>query len=671
MTTYQERIPALLLSLLAVVPLFFRGLFFQNDLLIFAVIAMLFLLLAVVCRNKPLSVSLSCDLSLGLMVLFYFLSAVRAVNVNLAVGSFYQYLLFYLLYLSVKVLAKEDADKRTVLFLFVAGCTLMSLISLLSATGALVYPGAYSASEIEKWLNGTVQYHNAFGALTLAAFLMAAALLTGKAKQVFNILLACFAYFLMFGLIMSYSRGAWVLAPLLFLVYMLFADKEKRLSFFRLAIPALLAVGCVLSPFTGAVDAQKTGMALVWLLIGLVVHGVLYAAVSFLFYKTSETKYFNKIAIAAVAVAVLLLLAVVLFPQAFPFLPQQLTDRLSGINFQSETVKERFVFYQDAWQVAKNHLILGSGGGAWQDLYGQYQTYDYATTQAHSYLMQVLIETGLVGALLWIATIGLFLFYAIRAKREQSISNDVILSAVCGALTLILHSFIDFDLSIPAILLLLWILIALLASNGKKLCFRLPRWLTATLSILLIVLSVLLRISSFYGEKGEEALGKDYTPFALEYCSKATAFNPLNAVYLSDQAYALAKSNDPEGAKNAMARALALASSNIDVQQMGISVYSQLADYESALDCVKNTIRLQPMNADNYYAYLVSLKTVVGSYIGQDRFQDAKALCKEGLAIRETMQQASAGKPEAVTLPDDVLEEYTTYFNLILANLGD
>ena len=42
-------------------------------------------------------------------------------------------------------------------------------------------------------------------------------------------------------------------------------------------------------------------------------------------------------------------------------------------------------------------MVLGAGGGAWNYLYRQYQSYNYSSSQAHNYPLQLGIETGAIG----------------------------------------------------------------------------------------------------------------------------------------------------------------------------------------------------------------------------------------------------------------------------------
>jgi len=139
------------------------------------------------------------------------------------------------------------------------------------------------------------------------------------------------------------------------------------------------------------------------------------------------------------------------------------------------SIVTRAVFYKDGFNIFKDKWILGAGGGAWNYLYRQYQSYNYASSQAHNYPLQLGIETGILGILiLIILVIALIIIYvkyykkintdaAIAFEGDSDHSTRLISSVVITSITsLLMHSIIDFDFSECAMLLLFWQLIALL-----------------------------------------------------------------------------------------------------------------------------------------------------------------------------------------------------------------
>lgn len=125
----------------------------------------------------------------------------------------------------------------------------------------------------------------------------------------------------------------------------------------------------------------------------------------------------------------------------------------------------RLILYKDGLKMFSDRWFLGGGGGAWEYLYRQYQSYNYSSSQAHNYPLQLGIETGIMGLLVLICLIFfLVLGYVRYVKKAQNrkqtdlFINTAVITAIA---TLLVHAVMDFDFSESAMLLLFWQLIAL------------------------------------------------------------------------------------------------------------------------------------------------------------------------------------------------------------------
>ena len=146
-------------------------------------------------------------------------------------------------------------------------------------------------------------------------------------------------------------------------------------------------------------------------------------------------------------------------------LSDDVAKEISGLlNLESSSYTARAEFMRCAVEIVKDHPIIGAGAGGWEALYRQYQNYSYWTTETHSHFLQVWVETGTVGLLAFLA-MWLFCFLCnqnIQGQGKRRIkATDIILgncqrSSGSGA-----HAAIDFDLSLPAMCMVLWSLLAL------------------------------------------------------------------------------------------------------------------------------------------------------------------------------------------------------------------
>jgi len=662
----------LIISLLIAIPVMFRGLFFEYDFSVYASIA--FAVLAImVLLSKGVTFSVTTDTSLTVFVALYGVMCLLGVNKGLAVTEFLKYLLIFAIYFAAKSVAKRNSGKTAIMFAVVLAAGVSAIISLFTAAGVLNYPAAYSTSEIEKWLNGTVQYHNAFGALAVCALFIGCALNKEKSKAI-KFSNVFFAYFISFGMLMSYSRGAWVTAPFAFIVYMIFADKETRLSFFEIAVTGILSTLAVLSKFTVYVESGDTKSAVLWLFAGLLIYAVLYVLVNALFKYFKEKKYFNITAVVVVAVVLALAVLVVLMPEVFSFiLPAQLVERLSGISFGAETAKERFVFYKDALDIAKRSPIFGLGGGAWQDLYGMSQSYYYNSSQAHSFIMQVLVETGILGLLAWIFTLVMFYIKAVKLLISKAADRKILAGTVAGATVLIAHSTIDFDLSISALCIILWAILAVIFAHSSEKEIVINKYASAAACMVLIIPFVTSAISVSAYSKGEEYYQNEQYKLAYEQFEKSSALKPFDAHSLSYKAASKSFYYDGGDERKElvaqMDKAERLAPESMITNQNALTVYSNFGAYEIAMEYAKKALMLQPMNLENYTSYLLSGYHVVSYYYQGENPSLAKKIADDVLSVKDYVEELNTKRTEKIEFTKE-MQQMFMYFKVVSYNVG-
>lgn len=119
----------------------------------------------------------------------------------------------------------------------------------------------------------------------------------------------------------------------------------------------------------------------------------------------------------------------------------------------------RLVYYRDSWSMILDSPIWGYGAGAWTNLQYAYRSSDYFTAYVHSEPLQIMMEVGVIGFILFAAACLWPIIRGLLAARntEPNVARLYVIRAVaCGVL--LLHSLVDFTLSFPYILGLLFIL---------------------------------------------------------------------------------------------------------------------------------------------------------------------------------------------------------------------
>ncbi|MDI3317739.1 MAG: O-antigen ligase family protein [Bacillota bacterium] len=439
------------------------------------------------------------DVAAAGFLVAYLLSTLVAVDRRSAVQEDLKILLYLLVYLTIRLAglgygrpSPERAERAALAVAAVLAATggAVAVAGIGVAAGSWQYNGAWDGTR----LYSVFQYPNTLAAYLGASLLAALALWArglggeeGGGRPALRLLgleaLAVTAYVSLFAFVFTYSRGALLVLPVTALIGLFLLPPGRRLATVLEALVLLVALlpgsfGLLLRSFPQAAGALYRATAAgqaappgsswaVWatLLAGLpvVLAGSWLAAL-----------WGGRAARAALAGARRALpgagaagaVALGLWAPSglLHLLPAPLAERLSQINLGAYSAWSRLDWTGDALRLGLRDPVLGSGGGAWNALYHQVQAYPYWSTQVHNALAQIWVEAGAVGVLAFLAVwAGLLraLLRAVRATGRLQPERRALAAAVgSAALLLGLHSLIDFNLSLSAVSVALWALLA-------------------------------------------------------------------------------------------------------------------------------------------------------------------------------------------------------------------
>lgn len=104
----------------------------------------------------------------------------------------------------------------------------------------------------------------------------------------------------------------------------------------------------------------------------------------------------------------------------YKLLPGFMANRLQGL-FANQNAIQRVVFFEDGMKLFQRSPIVGLGMGAFENGYASVQSFYYTTRYVHNHYIQSLIETGVVGLILFL---GVLLVSAAAVwkslRREES-----------------------------------------------------------------------------------------------------------------------------------------------------------------------------------------------------------------------------------------------------------
>jgi len=132
----------------------------------------------------------------------------------------------------------------------------------------------------------------------------------------------------------------------------------------------------------------------------------------------------------------------------------QVIQRFSQIHNPEVTEGRRISMASGAYHIFRDHPWTGTGVGTIVSVYPAYETAYDATIvdHVHDDHFELLAETGVLGALCWLTFIVLLAVYGFRnvSAHQDPVVRAVQLGTLVGCAGILVHSFVDFNLHIPA-----------------------------------------------------------------------------------------------------------------------------------------------------------------------------------------------------------------------------
>lgn len=306
----------------------------------------------------------------------------------------------------------------------------------------------------------------------------------------------------------------------------------------------------------------------------------------------------------------------------YKYIPETLIGRFESLFINDESSFQRMAYYTDGLKIVREHLLFGAGGKAWEALYMKYQSFPYTSTQAHNYFLQTFIETGIIGLLLLAAFIIAILKVSMTAIRKST-SSTVLKGLGIAAVSLAVHSIIDFDFSLFAVLLMVWTIIGLFGAANVNMQEHARASLKVrkaeVISVPLICIAALILAISFngglaYAKKAVEAVKAKDMASARKYYEKSASMDFLKSSYKADLAQVYdAASRKIENGKTVIAdrqlfdkaeklylSALSLDRYNPRLNALMGALYMGRGEIEKGLQYVDKSVECQPMKSIAY-----------------------------------------------------------------------
>jgi len=658
----------LLCIILGIAPLL-RGIFFEDYYIPFlAIIPLLFLFfLYKQIKNRDSKLfDHPLDYAILGMLLAYVISLFTAVNTRSSLIALMKTAAYIMIYwMCFQAVLMNKTYKSLYVTFFISGIS-MAFIGLLIYCGALNYPFLKAGDRI----GSTIEYANTLGVYMGVAYLLGLGLILSCRQSIVQAIIAGGNTLLLMSMLGSLSRGAWLLFPLMTLVYYLLDKGNRRNTLLILLITIL--PGLVMGRLFLA-QSSKSG-AILYMVLGVITTIILYYGINYIKTLILEkpglpAQLASKKAKTIIAILFVLVFGAMLFIGAKTSFSQSSIARLTQITMQDENVQSRMEYNQDAIKIIKDHPITGVGAGGWEALYHQYASHLYWSSTAHNFILQTWLEGGILGILSLVALL-LVLFHMlwktfVKFRNDESKNEQAVAfwSGTTAFLLLASHSFIDWDMSYPSVAFLFFGLLGILkalatetsdsaiqAKPSKKSRQRslTISWKKATITLFVISIVVAVCISLFsislwaggISYRSAIKIMNQNPNKALVLLNRSLTLDPLNARYSIQTAsfwQAIAISKQDQNAYNKTLlyseKAVNLEPYNIQILNNANLMYVKLGDYGKSLQLAPAIIKANPWDPSSYENLANSHLFYGLQLLEQGQLENAKSQWEECLQV--------------------------------------
>ena len=241
-------------------------------------------------------------------------------------------------------------------------------------------------------------------------------------------------------------------------------------------------------------------------------------------------------------------------PLDYRLLPDFIANRLQGL-FANQNAIQRLVFFRDGMKLFCQSPLVGQGLGAFESALYSVQSFYYETKYVHNHYIQTLLETGIVGLLLFVGLLVLAAFCIARSRKKE---NPFVPALGALLIDMTVHASVEVVFSSGFYLPLafgVFGLIGLCCGDSLPLPRKKSNLLTAAIGAFLVTFAILLGCNLQAADIGHHATSMadfqkaarldpfEWSDYAVSYVSNAPK---QNSPEIMEQAEAYVRKLDRE-----------------------------------------------------------------------------------------------------------------------------
>ncbi|MFA5575949.1 MAG: O-antigen ligase family protein [Tissierellaceae bacterium] len=352
-------------------------------------------------------------------------------------------------------------------------------------------------------------------------------------------------------------------------------------------------------------------------------------------------------------------------PLKYKYLGENFVRRVQSISAGEGSFTARMTFNKDGLKIIGERPILGTGGGGWLSIYQKHQSYPYSTALAHNFVLQMWIEIGSLGFIIFLAMMAfILLYFFISYKRTESTGERLMLLGIAITIaTMLIHAIVDFDMSLPAYAIVFWVLMGLLVNRLDGFDFKKYRFTRAfdrvstnlSLYALIFLVSILIANSSsiVYSERykvaGAQAFEDQDLDLSVENFEKVVKFDRYEGTYKMDLASLYMGKYRETDDLEYVRKAVNLVDQYLQIVPYDAFAYGNAASFnfsigeiEKGLEQLDISAGLQPMRTEIYLQKVDGYRSVIDFYINEGNTEKARSYLQQALLVKEDIERVNS-----------------------------
>lgn len=260
-------------------PPYVRGLFFEKEQLpaeIFTFVVFLAFWIYKYLKKDKRFLETPIDYASFGFVIVYLISIAASVSTRLAIAEWLKYCMFFAVFIMLSELADSFKLKLAVMWTIVASAFGVSVIGIDGAAGEHVirvfnnlfgslgwdikFFGIYVGNRI----NSTLQYPNALGAYLMAVFFVAFSLILMAKRPLTKCIAVVPSFILLATLIFTYSRGVYLVFPIVAVMFFIISPKGSRVKIFLYGFGALSPIAYTIYKLYNIMNSGGADAKTIW-----------------------------------------------------------------------------------------------------------------------------------------------------------------------------------------------------------------------------------------------------------------------------------------------------------------------------------------------------------------------------------------------------------------------